>query len=281
VLLLGDGTYDFKDYLGTGVKNQIPPLVTRTSYLWTASDPTLAAVHGDDLLPDVAIGRIPASDAEELRSYIDKILAFEASVHAPSSTPGAFVLVTDDADSAGDFTRNADDIASGVLASRDIRRLGLESLTPAALRSEISRSFDDGASLVSYIGHGGIHLWADENVFNIRDVDALSQQPLQPFVVTMNCLNGYFHFPFFDSLAEKLLVAPGRGAIAVFSPSGLSRNDAAHRFHELLLDAVYNAPHERLGDAILAAQSAYAETGAFPELLSVYHLFGDPALRLR
>ena len=36
----------------------------------------------------------------------------------------------------------------------------------------------------------------------------------------------------------------------------------------------------RLGDAILAAQGAYADTGALPELLSIYHLFGDPALML-
>ncbi len=28
----------------------------------------------------------------------------------------------------------------------------------------------------------------------------------------------------------------------------------------------------------LAAQEAYAETGAFPALLAIYHLFGDPAL---
>jgi hypothetical protein len=278
VVLVGDATYDFKDYFGTGVENQLPPLVTRTSYLWTASDPTMAAVHGDDRLPDVAIGRIPASDADELAHYVDKVLAYEALPREPT---GAFVIVTDDADGAGDFTGDADAIAAGPLAGRALRRLDLESLAPAALRSEIARSFDDGAELVSYVGHGGIHLWADENVFNLRDVDALSPQPLQPFVVTMNCLNGYFHFPFFDSLAERLVVAEGRGAIAVFSPSGLSQNDAAHRYHELVLDAVYNAPHERLGDAILAAQSAYAETGAFAELLSIYHLFGDPALRLR
>ena len=29
------------------------------------------------------------------------------------------------------------------------------------------------------------------------------------------------------------------------------------------------------------AQQAYAETGALPELLSIYHLLGDPALTLR
>jgi hypothetical protein len=39
--------------------------------------------------------------------------------------------------------------------------------------------------------------------------------------------------------------------------------------------------HERLGDAILAAQRDYAQTGLMPELLSVYHLLGDPATKIR
>jgi hypothetical protein len=39
--------------------------------------------------------------------------------------------------------------------------------------------------------------------------------------------------------------------------------------------------HRRLGDAWLTAQAAYASSGAFPELLSIYHLLGDPALSLR
>jgi hypothetical protein len=39
--------------------------------------------------------------------------------------------------------------------------------------------------------------------------------------------------------------------------------------------------HERLGDALLAAQQTYARTGLLPELLAVYHLLGDPATKLR
>jgi hypothetical protein len=39
--------------------------------------------------------------------------------------------------------------------------------------------------------------------------------------------------------------------------------------------------HERLGDAVVAAQIAYAQAGVMPELLSVYHLLGDPAMPIR
>ena len=96
----------------------------------------------------------------------------------------------------------------------------------------------------------------------------------------MNCLNGYFHFPYHNSLSKELLKAEGKGIIAAFSPTGLSLNSSAHRFHKALLHEVVHSDHERLGDAILAGQAAYADTGAFPELLSIYHLLGDPALRL-
>jgi hypothetical protein len=39
--------------------------------------------------------------------------------------------------------------------------------------------------------------------------------------------------------------------------------------------------HAQLGDAILAAQRDYAETGLMPELLTVYQLLGDPATTVK
>ncbi|MGH9390158.1 MAG: C25 family cysteine peptidase, partial [Vicinamibacteria bacterium] len=274
VLLLGDATYDFKDYLQTGVRNQLPPLLVKTSYLWTVSDPTLAAVHGEDILPDLAIGRLPAGNPEELRILVEKILAYETG---NADLEGPLVLVTDNPDQAGDFDANAEEIARGVLSGREVRRLSLRELG-SSTRDEILSAFDGGASLVSYVGHGGIHLWADENVFNTADVRSLSHQSREPILLTMNCLNGYFHFPYFDSLAEALLKAEGKGAIAAFSPSGLSLDGPAHRFHLALLDALFNQGHRRLGDAVLAAQKSYSDSGAYPELLTIYHLLGDPAL---
>jgi hypothetical protein len=37
----------------------------------------------------------------------------------------------------------------------------------------------------------------------------------------------------------------------------------------------------RKGAAVLAGQVIYAHTGSLPELITVYHLLGDPALRLK
>jgi hypothetical protein len=277
VLLLGDATYDPKDHLRTGIKNRVPPLVARTTYLWTASDPGYAAVNGEDLLPDLALGRLSAATVEEARALVEKVVAFET---AGRDLSGPAVLVADNPDLAGDFEANADDLAATVLAGRNVEKVFLSEKGPST-RAEIARALDQGASILSYVGHGSIAVWASENVWNNLDVNALAPQPQQPVLFTMNCLNGFFHFPPLNSLAEQFVKAEGKGAVAAVSPSGLSLDAPAHLLHKALLTEILSGRHPRLGDALLAAQGAYADTGAFPELLTIYHLFGDPAMSLR
>jgi hypothetical protein len=277
VVLLGDATYDPKDYLKTGVKDRVPTPIVETTYLWTASDPSLAAVNGEDALPDLAIGRLSAGTLEEAQRLVSKLLAFE---QAGRTFDGKAILVADNADLAGNFEQNQDEIAASVLQGRETEKLYLRDLG-SSLRSEILAAFDNGPGIVSYVGHGATAVWASENVLNNLDVASLQPQAQQPLLLTLNCLNGFFHFPPLDSLAEALVRAEDKGALAAFSPSGLSVNDAAHLFHRALLTQIESGAHTRLGDAVLAAQQDYANTGAMPELLSIYHLLGDPGLRMR
>jgi hypothetical protein len=235
-------------------------------------------VNGEDLLPDVAIGRLPAASVEEVEAMVAKILAYETGEGDPDAP---IVLVTDNPDGGGNFEWNAENLSDTVLLGLDVDKIKLSELGTTATRNAILNAFDEGPSVMSYIGHGGIHLWANENLLNLGSVSLLSPQPQQPLLFTMNCLNGYFHFPYHNSLAEELLKAEDKGIIAAFSPAGLSQDEPAHRFHKALLDEIVNRKYQRLGDAILAGQSDYANTGAMPELLSIYHLLGDPALNLR
>lgn len=82
-------------------------------------------------------------------------------------------------------------------------------------------------------------------------------------------------------MANSFVKADGKGAVAAFSPSALSLNGPAHFYQQALIDELTPRRHTRLGDAVLAAQRTYAESGTFPELLVIYHLFGDPALEIR
>jgi len=276
VLLLGDASYDPRNFTGISQPSPLPALWTKTSYLWTASDPLLGAVNGGDALPDLAIGRLPAATVEQAQALVDKLLAWEDS---GQGLEGSAAFVADNADLAGDFEANVHDVAASFLPGRSelllLRDLGAEA------RPRIRAALDLGLAYLDYVGHGGAAVWASENVWNSWDAASLQAQSRQPLLLTMNCLNGYFVAPSFDSLAESLVKAEGRGAIAAISPSGLSLDAPAHQYHRALLAALTSGRHARLGDAILAAQRAYAESGLMPELISIYHLLGDPATRIR
>jgi hypothetical protein len=277
VLLLGDSSYDPQHFLTTSFPAPLPALWTRTSYLWTVSDPMLTAVNGDDSLPDLAIGRLPAASPEEARKLVAKVLDWE---DLGQSLDGRAVFVADNPDDAGDFEADSIDIARSFLAGRDIQQIFLSRLG-SETRSAILDSFDSGASLMSYVGHGGSAVWASENILNSWDVPSLLAQPRQPLLLTLNCLNGYFVAPNFDALSEAFLKAEGRGVIAAFSPSGLSLDAPAHTYHRALAAEIASGHHQRLGDAVLAAQKTYAQTGVMPELLSIFQLLGDPTMRMR
>jgi CSLREA domain-containing protein len=277
VLLLGDASSDPRNFTGTAEPAPLPALWTKTSYLWTASDPTLAAVNGDDALPDLAIGRLPATTLEQARALVAKVLDWEDS---GQDLGGAAVLVADNPDPAGNFEADVDDIRSRFLAETSTTTIKLRELGTLT-RPAILDAFDRGASLMSYVGHGGAAVWASENVLNSWDVDSLQAQTEQPLMLTMNCLNGYFVAPNFESLSEAFLKAEGRGTIAAISPSGLSVDGPAHVLHRALMGEITSGRHARLGDAFLAAQQDYADSGEMPELLAIYHLFGDPAMKIR
>ena len=277
VLLLGDGSDDPRNFTATATAAPMPALRVKTTYLWTASDPLLGAVNGEDGVPDLAIGRLPAATPDEAARLVAKVLDWE---DGGNDLAGPAVLVADNPDVGGDFEANASAVALGPLAGRPIETLRVRELG-AGTRAAILDAFSRGPSLVSYVGHGGAAVWASENVLNTWDAPSLPEQSRQPVLLTLNCLNGYFVAPNFDALTEALLKADGRGIVAGVSPSGLSLDAPAHAYHRALAGALASGAHERLGDALLAGQKAYAETGAMPELLSVYHLFGDPTLRIR
>ena len=279
VLLLGDSNYDPRHFSTYSQPSPLPYLLQKTSYMWTGSDPALAALNGDDLLPDLAIGRLPATTLEQAQTLVAKVLDWEDQ---GQNLDGKVALVADNPDPAGDFEADLRDIESSFLTGRETTEILYSQIgDPSTARAEILDAMNSGLSVISYVGHGGGGLWASENILNSGDVKSLLAQPRQPFMLTMNCLNGYFIAPSYESLAEGFLKGSGKGTIAAFSPSGLSLDGPAHLYHRAVWQEITSGQHERLGDAILAAQKTYAQTGAFPELLSLYHLLGDPALKLR
>ncbi len=91
VLLVGDASFDPRDYLGEGPSDWIPTTWIRTAELETASDDALADLDGDGIA-DLAIGRLPVRSTSEADNVVAKLLAYDA---AEGDWRGRSLVVTD------------------------------------------------------------------------------------------------------------------------------------------------------------------------------------------
>ena len=139
----------------------------------------------------------------------------------------------------------------------------------------ITNAFNNGSLLTNYVGHGSVEIWSSY-VFDSNMAAALTNGDKLPFVVTMNCLNGYFHDMFTESLVEALQKSPNGGAIGVWASSALTSPDQQLLVNLELYRQIFGGS-PTIGDAILKAKKATTDR----DVRRTWILFGDPTMKLR
>ncbi|MDA0323257.1 MAG: C25 family cysteine peptidase, partial [Verrucomicrobia bacterium] len=81
VVLAGSGSYDYRDYEGTG-DTLVPPLLIGTPKGLFAADGLYGDVVGSDGVPEIMIGRLPARTDSELAGMVQRIQDYEEAVHS-------------------------------------------------------------------------------------------------------------------------------------------------------------------------------------------------------
>jgi hypothetical protein len=281
VLLVGDANLDYRDRFGAGRPNFVPTFIFDAAAVGeTASDAWFVQLAGDDAIPEMAIGRLPAISAADARAMVAKILNYEMA--APGLWQSRALVVAD-----GVAAHQA--VAEGWLAQLPPgylrQRVFASAYPPGNPTADIVAAINRGAGLVSYIGHGNIDrwgAWSGGRLFDVTTIGQLANADRLPFVMTADCLNGFFVHPYTDAtIAEALLRKPDGGAVAVWSSSSLGTAGDQAALFAALLAALTADPPPTVGQAVMAATAAAARADVSPELLSSYILFGDPALRLR
>lgn len=258
-VLLGDASYDSRDYTGGGALDLVPTRLLSTTWIRTASDSWFGDFDGDGV-GEVVVGRLPARNAAEAAAMVAKIVAYETSVVTGDWTRRALVVTDRGFGAHGDAVSAA--LPETVGAARPTTR--------AQLLTELNA----GAVFVEYGGHGSVETWGAPRLLTSTDARRLGNGTRLPFVSAITCLNGYFHDLFSDSLAEALLRSPNGGAIAVWASSALTDPVAHDPLAEALAASIFAGT---IGDAVLAAQ----REARHPDVRRAFVLFGDPATRLR
>ena len=290
VVLLGDGSYDFKNYSGYDPPTYVPPFLADVDPWWgeTAADNRLVTLEGDDALPDMLIGRLPVNTSAEASAMVDKIIAYEAKAVEPWFLQQ--LIVADNPDDAGNFHAEGDQAYTyaGTPFS-PVRLYYSQSATqpymysdPNALKNDLLRHLNDGVGLVTYFGHSSWHQWAVENLFHINDVARLNNQTRLPLALEMTCFTAFFHHPQYATLDESLVRRAQGGVVAAWGSTGLGVTVGHSRLHHGFYTAV-RAGHggARLGSGTLAGKLEVWSSGVDLDLLDTFTLLGDPATIVR
>ncbi|MCX9077999.1 MAG: C25 family cysteine peptidase, partial [Candidatus Methanoperedens sp.] len=120
---------------------------------------------GIDYLPELAVGRWPASTPEEVATIAAKSLAYERGLldgKKPGARRAAFVAVGGWVDSRGLFDRLADSLPAGWTAEKRYfggGRRGPRAAGPGPSADEVVKILSEGAGLVCHAGHGQDDRW--------------------------------------------------------------------------------------------------------------------------
>jgi hypothetical protein len=210
----------------------------------------------------------------ELRLYVEKLQAFEGG------GLGEALFLADNPDVAGNFIGDSERVAGLLPDDVAVHRVYLSQLPLAQARQKLSVTLQSGVGYWNYIGHGGLDRFASEGLFLTTDVAPLANATT-PVVASLTCSAGRFEIPGWASLGEALVMKVGAGAVAAWTPSGLSYNSQALILNEAFVKALYDPGTEHLGDAVQGALEAFARDGQLRFMLSIYNLLGDPATRIR
>ena len=269
LLLFGDASYDAKNYLGPGEYDLLPTKLIDTVFMESASDDWFAEFDGDGIA-DISVGRLPARTNVDAEVMIKKIIGYG---QAPTSQE---TLLAADANDGYDFEGAIDTLRSLVPANLRITEVKRGQLGDATAKAVLLQALARGQKLAAYSGHGSANSWRG-NLLTNADASALTNSGRLTVFVMMNCLNGYFHDPQSDSLAEALLKADQGGAIAVWASSAMTFPDGQSLMNQSLYRLLFGTANLRLGDAVRISKTATQEIDA----RRTWILLGDPTMRLR
>ncbi len=282
VLLLGDTTHkmDKKIAHDQGLDSYVPTMMLFThSWGMTSSDNYFVAVHGDDELPDMFVGRLPANTSEEARIMIDKVINYETSPDVNEWRRHVLMLT-----GTGDFFQKSAEYLYNTYVPASMITDWVATLPTSknfGSTEDVAHYLNKGQSILNFIGHGGGGMFSDADLFDLQDIERLSNKNKYPIAFSLTCFIGHFDNDEQSSLAEGLLLAPEKGIVANFGSSGRAYLMGNYYLNNALFDAIFVQNMQDIGAITTQGKIGMVNlTRGYWDHVKNYNLLGDPATRL-
>ena len=293
-LILGDGSYDYKNNLNYTSRPEYFPIYTSGYVI----DPNVYAFEGAAIegwfvdfdedasfFPEMSIARITARDLREAYAALDKIKAYESAPREAWST--RVLLLADDyykgtpseIDGGMNHIPANEGIASLLSQEFDPVKVYLSDYAliggekPDAERALID-ALNQGALLWFFFGHGNGSQLTHEAVFMNTDVPKLRNANKLPLAMFCSCGVGRFEDTRWECVAEELLRGEQGGVIASIAATKATGAGTNKQLADSLARTFRNIKDLNTGDLFFSIATQIATQN------NLYVLFGDPATPL-
>ncbi len=215
-----------------------------------------------DYIPEMLIGRIPASDTTQLKSVIKKIIQYEKYEFDNIYDFQSNALVT-----AG-YDNNYSTIMNGqvryavdnyMTTANRIKESHFYHPSSLSAKDTIIKIINKGTSFINYTGHGDASGWLHLNI-KVADTVLMKNKNMYPFIISNACKTSQFNLS--SSFGNNMLLTRNKGAIGFIGCSNDSYWD----------EDLYWAA----GNGTTAIDPTYATTGlGFYDRL--FHTHNEPA----
>ncbi|HPE34226.1 MAG TPA: C25 family cysteine peptidase [Bacteroidales bacterium] len=176
-------------------------------------DPMLGCVAGSDNFPDIAIGRFSANSANQVTIQVNKTITYEKN---PSGNwySKAISVASDEGSGIGD-DGEIDYVHTNIIYNYKLDPFTFNghstAYEPTGTSLMVKNYIETGAGIINYCGHGSYTSWTSTG-FNNTQVNQLTNGNMLPFIFSVACVNGAFHFSG-DCFAEAWLKKENGGAV--------------------------------------------------------------------
>ncbi len=286
IVLMGDMSYDYRQILPTSRKNFIPS-IPYFAYLYgeSASDNSFVTVAGNDLKPDLAIGRLSMESVEEGTILLSKLFNYPEDISKPWKEDILVVASGLNLDDELSFGFNDASLElcqnyvtpNGFHCSKVFRYPSKPEHEPFQGEGpKIRQEINEGTILLNYYGHGAGFQW--DLVFTVDDIYLLQNGGRLPIIFSLTCYTA--HFDNQDVFGEQFNSVEGKGSISFFGSSGITWWGVGKEINRKVFGEIFNQRNYIIGKAILNGKNQVSSGGIYGGQISLLTYLGDPVMKI-
>ena len=171
------------------------PQVPTLTYAGGGSDPSYALLAGNDNYYDIFVGRFSAQTVAELETQVTRSIYYERDIAPGATWLEKAIGIASAEGGGGQGDMGESDITHMNNIRTDLLNYGYTTIDqiydPGATATQVSNSVNQGRGFINYCGHGADTYWVTTN-FNNNNANALTNDYMLPFIVSVACVNGNF-----------------------------------------------------------------------------------------